>query len=259
MQKLGPIVLRTCRRGSLQARLTLSTGRQKQLGFLVRAQIWSQCVWCCMNCPKLLPLRSWLKLSGYWNQAAFLALWYIPALPVRCSLPIWSRPQTDAHNHYATLVILLLGTLWNCQILWRSRGTESQTFSWEWDSVRRRQTLLSLMRLRFNSVLHAAYRHDLVSLVCNADVERKLNSSSRASVVLQEMDPLSPRFQQMFANPFAFVPFKATEPWLEEYINLDLKQAAVDVGFTTLSQESSTPAHFTFVAQKSAWMTVLEI
>ena len=39
---------------------------------------------------------------------------------------------------------------------------------------------------------------------------------------LQEMNPVSPGFQRVFANPFAYAAFKSTEPWLLEYVSLDL-------------------------------------
>ena len=64
------------------------------------------------------------------------------------------------------------------------------------------------------------------------------------------MDPGSARFQRMFANPFAFVPFKATEPWLEEYMNLDLLHVLQNIGYRDVQRQSSTPGHFTLVGRK---------
>ena len=68
--------------------------------------------------------------------------------------------------------------------------------------------------------------------------------------ILQEMNPTSDRFKRMFGNPFAFVPFKATEPWLEEYITMDLLGILSEIGFRNILQEPSTPGHFSLVARK---------
>ena len=66
----------------------------------------------------------------------------------------------------------------------------------------------------------------------------------------QEMDPASPGFQRVFANPFAFAAFKSTEPWLLEYATLDLPHVLHAAGFDLLGSESSSPRHKTVVAQK---------
>ena len=69
---------------------------------------------------------------------------------------------------------------------------------------------------------------------------------------LQEMNPTSDRFKRLFSNPFAFVPFKATEPWLVEYITMDLLGILSGIGFQNILQEPSTPGHFSLVACKPA-------
>lgn len=46
-----------------------------------------------------------------------------------------------------------------------------------------------------------------------------------------EMDPNSPAFQRIFSNAFAFAAFKSTEPWLMDYVTLDLHAAMMQVGF----------------------------
>ena len=67
---------------------------------------------------------------------------------------------------------------------------------------------------------------------------------------LQEMDPASEGFQRIFANPMAFAAFKSTEPWLLEYMALDLPAALQDAGFRSVLKSSSTPRHFTMIAVK---------
>jgi hypothetical protein len=68
---------------------------------------------------------------------------------------------------------------------------------------------------------------------------------------MQEMNPASEGFQRMFKNPFAYAAFKSTEPWLMEYMALDLPGALREAGFSQILQAESTPRHFTIVATKA--------
>lgn len=70
--------------------------------------------------------------------------------------------------------------------------------------------------------------------------------------IAQEMNPASAGFQRVFKNPFAYAAFKSTEPWLMEYISLDLAAQLCAAGFATVLQADSTPRHFTMVAVKRA-------
>jgi hypothetical protein len=45
-----------------------------------------------------------------------------------------------------------------------------------------------------------------------------------------EMDPNSAAFQRIFSNVFAYTAFKSTEPWLVDYVTLDLHDAMTQVG-----------------------------
>ena len=81
----------------------------------------------------------------------------------------------------------------------------------------------------------------------------ELNQFVKVSELLfhmQEMNPASKRFQRILSNPMAYVPFKATEPWLVEYISLDLQAELHKAGFLDICFEPSTPGHFTLVAKK---------
>ena len=66
----------------------------------------------------------------------------------------------------------------------------------------------------------------------------------------QEMNRDSKPFQRIFGNPFAFIPLKATEPWLVEYLTLDLRGLLREIGFDKLKLAPSTPRHFTLAAVK---------
>jgi hypothetical protein len=44
-----------------------------------------------------------------------------------------------------------------------------------------------------------------------------------------EMDPNSAAFQRIFSNVFAYTAFKSTEPWLVDYVTLDLHDAMKQV------------------------------
>ena len=67
-----------------------------------------------------------------------------------------------------------------------------------------------------------------------------------------EMIPASPVFQRIFSNPFPYVAFKATEPYLIDYVTLDLHQAIRDQGFLAPQQLENSPRHRTVVAVKAA-------
>lgn len=47
---------------------------------------------------------------------------------------------------------------------------------------------------------------------------------------IMEMNPASPAFQRVLSNPFAYTAFKSTEPYLEEYIGLDMAGAMQRAG-----------------------------
>lgn len=73
----------------------------------------------------------------------------------------------------------------------------------------------------------------------------------QSSVVRQEMSPASPSFKVVLGNPIAYAAFKSTEPWLLDYMALDLAELAQSVGFVHVAEISSTPSHKTFIACKS--------
>ena len=66
-----------------------------------------------------------------------------------------------------------------------------------------------------------------------------------------EMNPASDGLQRVFRNPFAYAAFKRTEPWLIEYMSLDLPGTLHAAGFGSVLQAESTPRHLTIVATKN--------
>ncbi|PSC69467.1 methyltransferase type 11 [Micractinium conductrix] len=70
------------------------------------------------------------------------------------------------------------------------------------------------------------------------------------ALAVMEMNPASPVFQRVFSNPFAYVAFKSTEPWLLEYVSLDMAGAMADAGFLPASQLENSPRHRTVFAVK---------
>ncbi len=64
------------------------------------------------------------------------------------------------------------------------------------------------------------------------------------------MNPASEGFQRVFRNPFAYAAFKSTEPWLMEYMSLDLLDSLKAAGFAQVLQAEATPRHLTMVARK---------
>jgi ubiquinone/menaquinone biosynthesis C-methylase UbiE len=68
---------------------------------------------------------------------------------------------------------------------------------------------------------------------------------------LMDMDPDSESFQKLASNPFAFTAFKSTEPWIQEYISMDLRKTLESSGFTNIRVKSNSPRHRTVVGFKS--------
>jgi ubiquinone/menaquinone biosynthesis C-methylase UbiE len=68
---------------------------------------------------------------------------------------------------------------------------------------------------------------------------------------LMDMDPKSSFFQKFASNPFAFTAFKSTEPWIQEYISMDLESTLLSCGFKDIEVKSNSPRHRTVVAFKS--------
>ncbi len=81
------------------------------------------------------------------------------------------------------------------------------------------------------------------------EAHRVLKPGGMLSVM--EMDPTTPAFNRILSNPFAFTAFKSTEPWLNEYIMLDMPREMADCGFGQPRTKNSTPRHKTVVAVKA--------
>ncbi|CAM9431279.1 unnamed protein product [Discosporangium mesarthrocarpum] len=68
------------------------------------------------------------------------------------------------------------------------------------------------------------------------------------AISFMDMNPLSLAFQRLAGNPFAFAGFKSTEPYLQEYIALDLGHELQEAGFMTPEVRPNSPRHRTCVA-----------
>ena len=70
------------------------------------------------------------------------------------------------------------------------------------------------------------------------------------AISIMDMDPQAPNFKKFAANPFAFAAFKSTEPWITEYIAIDIESVLRDCGFVDVQIKSNSPRHRTIVAFK---------
>lgn len=64
----------------------------------------------------------------------------------------------------------------------------------------------------------------------------------------QDMDPEAPAFQRIVNNPMLFALFKSTEPWLQDYVSLELTKELREAGFKDIEVRSNSPRHRTVVA-----------
>ena len=65
-----------------------------------------------------------------------------------------------------------------------------------------------------------------------------------------DMNPEAPAFQRIVDNPMLFALFKSTEPWLQDYVNLDLVNELKAAGFSKVDIGYNSPRHRTVVAFK---------
>lgn len=96
-----------------------------------------------------------------------------------------------------------------------------------------------------------------VSLVCHELPEAASRAVFREAfrilrsgghLAIMEMNPKS----EVFANfpPYVLTLLKSTEPYLDQYFQLDCEGAMVDTGFNAPSFTPSTPRHYVVLAQK---------
>jgi ubiquinone/menaquinone biosynthesis C-methylase UbiE len=67
---------------------------------------------------------------------------------------------------------------------------------------------------------------------------------------LMDINPKSEFFIKFAANAFAFSAFKSTEPWISEYISMDLEATLKDIGFRQISVVPNSLRHRTVIAYK---------
>jgi ubiquinone/menaquinone biosynthesis C-methylase UbiE len=65
-----------------------------------------------------------------------------------------------------------------------------------------------------------------------------------------DIDPESLFFQKFASNPIAFTAFKSTEPWIQEYVSMDLVTTLKDCGYKSIQIRANSPRHRTVVAFK---------
>ena len=70
-------------------------------------------------------------------------------------------------------------------------------------------------------------------------------------VTFMDMDPYSPFFQRFTGNAIAFTAFRATEPWVVEYMEMDVAATLKECGYSDVSfMANSCRRHRTVVAIK---------
>lgn len=103
-----------------------------------------------------------------------------------------------------------------------------------------------------------AHSYDLVSLflICHElpqtatreifrEAKRLLKPGGQ--IAIMDMNPQSEIYSQM--APYILTLLKSTEPYLDRYFTLDIKQALIDAGFQTPTITANTPRHRTVIAK----------
>lgn len=73
---------------------------------------------------------------------------------------------------------------------------------------------------------------------------------SGGAISIMDMNPNSDSFQKFASNAFAFAAFKSTEPWIQEYVSMDLEETLLSIGFRDIVVLPNSPRHRTIVAYK---------
>ena len=68
--------------------------------------------------------------------------------------------------------------------------------------------------------------------------------------MVMDLDPKSGAVQRLLNNPFASAAFKATEPWLTEYVSFNMEDNLKAAGFHQIATRYNTPSHKVVVAHK---------
>ena len=90
--------------------------------------------------------------------------------------------------------------------------------------------------------------HELPTTAARAiitEARRLLNPGGYLAIM--DMNPRSPVFEKM--PPYILTLLKSTEPYLDQYFSLDMKQAFTKAGFTTPSITINSPRHRTILAK----------
>eukprot|EP00596_Hydrurales_sp_CCMP1899_P008584 CAMPEP_0119043912 /NCGR_PEP_ID=MMETSP1177-20130426/26839_1 /TAXON_ID=2985 /ORGANISM="Ochromonas sp, Strain CCMP1899" /LENGTH=359 /DNA_ID=CAMNT_0007013021 /DNA_START=147 /DNA_END=1226 /DNA_ORIENTATION=- len=96
----------------------------------------------------------------------------------------------------------------------------------------------------------------LISHELPADVSRQIFEEAYriiplgGAISIMDINPRSAFFQKFAANPFAFAAFKSTEPWLDQYVSMDLESTLRDCGFQGIEILENSKRHRTVVAYK---------
>ena len=101
---------------------------------------------------------------------------------------------------------------------------------------------------------HAVVAFGMAGCAANASDSCSLPftpASQHCYTFLQEMNPQTPSSKCVLGNPFACAAFKSIEPYLLEYMLLDLKGLAKATGFICTSEVDSSPSHKTFFCLQS--------
>ena len=93
--------------------------------------------------------------------------------------------------------------------------------------------------------------HELPELISKQIFQEIYNILPSGGVIsIMDMNPDSKYFRKFAANPFAFAAFKSTEPWIQEYVTMDLYKELNNVGFHHIEILENSPRHRTVVAFK---------
>jgi ubiquinone/menaquinone biosynthesis C-methylase UbiE len=126
--------------------------------------------------------------------------------------------------------------------------------------AQQRQAKINWVHAKAESTGLPAASFDLISifLVCHelpqvptkqifAEAKRLLRPNGHLAIM--DMNPKAEAYKKM--PPYIFTLLKSTEPYLDDYFSLDIKQALIDSGFQTPSITSNSPRHRTILAKVS--------
>ena len=164
-------------------------------------------------------------------------------LDLGCGVGMSTLALRDIYPH-AQLTGLDLSPYFLSVAQYRERLTDQNNIAW----VHAAAESTGLSDRSFDLISTSLMFHELPAAIAKAIIlEARRLLRPGGYLAIMDMNPRSEVFERM--PPYVFTLFKSTEPYLDQYLSLDLEQAFIEAGFSRPTVTANSPRHKTIVAQ----------